>query len=61
MMIYPQLVQYGHFPPGLRWNVQVRPSFDSSQLVTAHSNSWTGFDPQLWGYCKCFYTSPHPT
>ena len=22
-----------HLPPGLRWNVQVRPSFDSSQLV----------------------------
>ena len=30
-------------------------------MITAHSNSWTGFDPQLWGYCKCFYTSPHPT
>ena len=22
---------------------------------------WTGFDPQLWSYCKCYYTSPHPT
>jgi ABC-type transport system substrate-binding protein len=32
-----------------------------TDVITAHSNSWTGFDPQLWGYCKCFYTSPHPT
>jgi peptide/nickel transport system substrate-binding protein len=32
-----------------------------TDVITAHSNSWTGFYPQLWGYCKCFYTSPHPT
>ncbi|HXH98424.1 MAG TPA: ABC transporter substrate-binding protein [Gaiellaceae bacterium] len=33
---------------------------DTNQL-TAHADGWTGFQPQLWGYCKCFYTSPHPT
>ena len=31
-----------------------------TDVITAHSTNWTGFDPQLWGYCKCFYTSPHP-
>jgi peptide/nickel transport system substrate-binding protein len=28
--------------------------------LTAHSTKWTGFQPSLWGYCKCFYTSPRP-
>ncbi|HEY3763538.1 MAG TPA: ABC transporter substrate-binding protein [Gaiellales bacterium] len=32
---------------------------DTDQL-TAHSDAWTGFDPNLWGYCKCYYTAPHP-
>ena len=30
-------------------------------LITAHREGWTGFQPQLWGYGKAFYTSPHPT
>src|SRR5262249_23483387 len=25
-----------------------------ASLVTAHSTKWTGFQPNLWGYCKCF-------
>jgi peptide/nickel transport system substrate-binding protein len=32
---------------------------DTDQL-TAHSTRWTGFYPTLWGYCKCYYTSPRP-
>jgi peptide/nickel transport system substrate-binding protein len=32
---------------------------DTDQL-TAPSTRWTGFQPDLWGYCKCFYTAPHP-
>lgn len=31
-----------------------------TDMITAHSDSWTGFIPNLWGYCKCYYTSPHP-
>jgi peptide/nickel transport system substrate-binding protein len=30
-------------------------------LVTAHTKNWTGFHPALATYCKCYYTSPHPT
>ena len=33
----------------------------NTNLITAHSKDWTGFQPQLWSYCKCYYTSPHPT
>ena len=33
----------------------------NTNLITAHSNDWTGFQPQLWAYCKCYYTSPHQT
>ena len=32
-----------------------------TDVITAYSTKWTGFDPQLWGYCKCYYTSVHPT
>jgi peptide/nickel transport system substrate-binding protein len=31
-----------------------------ASLLTAHSTKWTGFQPNLWGYCKCFLTLPHP-
>jgi peptide/nickel transport system substrate-binding protein len=31
-----------------------------TDMITAHSTGWTGFQPQLWGYCKCYYTSPKP-
>jgi len=31
-----------------------------TDVITAYSKRWTGFDPQLWGYCKCYYTSVHP-
>jgi peptide/nickel transport system substrate-binding protein len=31
-----------------------------TDALTAHSTKWTGFLPTLWGYCKCFYTAPHP-
>ncbi len=30
-------------------------------LVIAHTSSWTGFDPNLGAYCKCYYTTPHET
>ncbi len=30
-------------------------------LVTANDKAWTGFYPDLNGYCKCYYTSPHQT
>ena len=33
----------------------------NTSLITAHDKGWTGFEPQLWSYCKCYYTSPHPT
>lgn len=29
-------------------------------LITAHSNSWTGFEPEVWSYGKTYYTAPHP-
>jgi peptide/nickel transport system substrate-binding protein len=29
--------------------------------VTANDKAWTGFYPDLNGYCKCYYTSPHMT
>ncbi len=32
-----------------------------TDFLTAHSSSWTGFMPTLWGYSKLFYTSPRPT
>jgi peptide/nickel transport system substrate-binding protein len=32
-----------------------------TDLLTAHDTAWTGFAPDLWGYCKCFYTAPHPS
>jgi peptide/nickel transport system substrate-binding protein len=28
-------------------------------LVIAHAANWTGFDPNLGAYCKCYYTTPH--
>jgi peptide/nickel transport system substrate-binding protein len=31
-----------------------------TNALSAHTNSWTGFQPTLWGYCKCFYTLPRP-
>jgi peptide/nickel transport system substrate-binding protein len=31
-----------------------------TDMLTAHSDAWTGFQPNLWGYCKCYYTAPHP-
>ena len=32
-----------------------------NDMLTAHRNAWTGFQPNLWGYCKCYYTDPHPS
>ncbi|HEY2789003.1 MAG TPA: ABC transporter substrate-binding protein [Gaiellales bacterium] len=29
-----------------------------NDMLTAHRNAWTGFQPNLWGYCKCYYTAP---
>jgi len=31
-----------------------------ADLITAHADSWTGFLPNLWTFCTCYYTSPHP-
>ena len=31
----------------------------NEELVTAHDKQWTGFQPQLGAYCKCYYTAPH--
>ena len=33
----------------------------NEDLVTADDKTWTGFYPDLNGYCKCYYTSPHKT
>ncbi len=30
-------------------------------VITAWGPGWTGFEPELGGYCKCYYTSPRPT
>ena len=32
-----------------------------TSLLTANSSKWTGFYANLWSYCKCYYTSPHPS
>jgi peptide/nickel transport system substrate-binding protein len=32
-----------------------------TSLLTAYSSKWTGFNANLWSYCKCYYTSPHPS
>jgi peptide/nickel transport system substrate-binding protein len=32
-----------------------------NDMLTAHSDAWTGFQPNLWGYCKCYYTAPRPS
>ena len=32
-----------------------------TDALSAHSEGWTGFPATLWGFCKCFYTSPKPT
>ena len=32
-----------------------------TDMITAHASAWTGFEPNLWGYCKCYYTDPHPS
>jgi len=29
-------------------------------VITAWGPGWTGFEPELSGYCKCYYTSPRP-
>ena len=31
-----------------------------ADALAVHSTGWTGFQPDLWGYCKCFFTSPQP-
>jgi peptide/nickel transport system substrate-binding protein len=31
-----------------------------TDMLTAHATGWAGFQPTLWGYCKCYYTSPRP-
>ncbi len=33
----------------------------NEDTVTARDRKWTGFYPELNGYCKCYYTSPHET
>jgi peptide/nickel transport system substrate-binding protein len=30
-------------------------------LISAHDLGWAGFQPDMNGYCKCYYTSPHRT
>jgi peptide/nickel transport system substrate-binding protein len=32
-----------------------------TDMLTAHADAWTGFQPNLWGYCKCYYTAPRPS
>jgi peptide/nickel transport system substrate-binding protein len=29
-----------------------------TDMLMVHSTAWKGFQPVLWGYCKCYYTSP---
>jgi peptide/nickel transport system substrate-binding protein len=31
-----------------------------TDALTAYADTWTGFQPDLWGYCKCYYTAPRP-
>jgi peptide/nickel transport system substrate-binding protein len=31
-----------------------------ADAITAQSTAWTDFEPNLGGYCKCFFTSPRP-
>jgi peptide/nickel transport system substrate-binding protein len=33
----------------------------NNDLLTAHRDGWTGFYPQLWSFCKCYYTNVRPT
>jgi peptide/nickel transport system substrate-binding protein len=33
----------------------------NEDLISAHDLGWDGFQPDLNGYCKCYYTSPHRT
>jgi peptide/nickel transport system substrate-binding protein len=32
-----------------------------TDMLTAHGEGWTGFQPDLWTFCKCYYTSPRPS
>jgi peptide/nickel transport system substrate-binding protein len=32
-----------------------------TDMLTAHGGGWTGFEPELWTFCKCYYTSPRPS
>ncbi len=32
-----------------------------TDMITAHDDQWTGFQPNLWTFCKCYYTSVRPT
>ena len=34
---------------------------ETEDLVTASTKGWTGFEPDLNAYCKCYCTSPHQT
>jgi hypothetical protein len=45
------------------YEAQQRPYIQlvDTDTLTAHVNNWTGFVPELGGYCKCYYTSPHPS
>src|SRR5689334_6742140 len=52
----------------LVWKMEARVAHDrpyiqlvNEYLVTADDKTWTGFYPDLNGYCKCYYTSPHKT
>jgi hypothetical protein len=29
-------------------------------VITAWGSRFTGYEPELSGYCKCYYTSPRP-
>jgi peptide/nickel transport system substrate-binding protein len=31
----------------------------NTDMITAHSDKWTGFEPELWTYGKSYYTAPH--
>jgi len=33
----------------------------NEDLLTANAKSWTGFNPNMDAYCKCYFTTPHMT
>jgi hypothetical protein len=31
------------------------------EIIMAYRDEWTGIEPDLGAYCKCYYTSPQKT